>query len=84
MGIEEDRIELTGSPLEKKLAWMRERGAGGILVQDENGEWQDAKGRPNPGAGSYIEVMSSGEIREYSNARKDDTNYQRLKGPDRP
>ena len=77
MGIREDRSELFGSPLEKKIQWMRESGGIGWFIRDEDSQWVEHGSTPNTGT-PYIEVMSDGEVRSYQN--NGNQQYQRMHG----
>lgn len=75
MGIEEDRIELTGTPLEKLLYRLQEVGAG-YVARGPDGNWQTVSDRPT--GREYYEGFSSGEIRLYSG--RGDGTYQLYRG----
>lgn len=75
MGIEEDRVELTGSKLEKLLYRLREVG-GGFVVRASDGTWESTAAVPPTGSGAYYEGLPGGEIRLWSG--RGDGYYQRI------
>ena len=80
MGIEDDRIGLFGSALERMLLSIRESGATVRLVENDDGKWVDDPALPPIGK-SFIEVMPNGEVRKYLNTGAAFHQYQVLKGP---
>lgn len=64
------RFVQIGSSLERKVAWMKYTRRTGFLVQNANGHWAMENQRPQPGHGPYIEVLPTGEARNFRN-RKD-------------
>jgi hypothetical protein len=77
MGIEEDRVELTGTDLDKALFRLGEIG-GGIVSRGPDGKWKIGE-KPPPGGGDYYEAFPSGELRRWFNRSPDDADYQLVK-----
>ena len=74
MGIEEDRIELTGSNYERMLHELKEGTVNQFLVWESN-KWVFQKVKPPPGK-EYIERMPDGKCRKWSNQNGNDDKYQ--------
>ena len=75
MGIEEDRIELTGSDYERKLYDLRKGYVSQYLVRNATGRWDFQATRPQPGQGVYIERMPDGSCRKWNNRDEKDRTY---------
>jgi len=75
MGIEEDKIELTGSDFERKLYDLKKGNVTQFLVQKSEEEWVFQRIKPQPGT-KYIERMPDGSCRQWSNQNENDDNFQ--------
>lgn len=75
MGMEEDRIELTGTDYERKLFDLKKGYVDLFLVEVSSGRWEFSRARPVPGRGKFIERMPNGECRLWTNINDADTAY---------
>lgn len=75
MGIEEDRIELTGSDYERMLHDLKEGTVNQFLVRESKDKWVYQKLKPPPGK-EYFERMPDGKCRKWSNQNENDDKYQ--------
>jgi hypothetical protein len=80
MGLEEDRVGLTGTELEKLLYRLQEN-EGGYVVRGPDGKWTMGD-KPAPGAGEYYEALPGGEIRRWFN--RGDDRYERIREGRKP
>jgi len=77
MGIEEDRIELTGTEYEKKLYDLKKGFAGPMLMRTPDNQWTYVSMRPPVGT-RYIERMPNGECRHWYNSGEDNDRFERV------